>query len=189
MRSTDSGVDALASVDACFRFCCISAACWTPQQSKPAYLVMIQQDPILQSFIFFSIAYSQQIAQCVNLQLVEILVNGRVQQALELDNAGADFCGRCFFCCGCLCCCVCWSLRGCVAGGICLGRRKAKLFFGYIEKRSFDFADGLVAEFVDGVDNVVQQCLRRVSTASRPDIQSANPPEAYSGSAQSAAPS
>jgi hypothetical protein len=33
------------------------------------------------------------------------------------------------------------------------------LFFGDIEEGCFDFANGLVGEFVDGVDDVVEECL------------------------------
>ena len=46
-----------------------------------------------------------------------------------------------------------------IVGGVWCGERKTKLFFGYVEQCGLDFADGLVGEFVDGVDNVVEECL------------------------------
>jgi hypothetical protein len=49
-----------------------------------------------------------------------------------------------------------------VVGVLCLGGSsggEAELFFGDIEEGCFDFANGLVGEFVDGVDDVVEECL------------------------------
>jgi len=46
-----------------------------------------------------------------------------------------------------------------IVGRVWCSGRKAKLVFGYIEECGLDFADGLVGEFVDGVDNVVEECL------------------------------
>jgi uncharacterized Rmd1/YagE family protein len=58
---------------------------------------MIQNNPILQPFIFLRIAHSQQIAQSVNLELVEILVDCAVEQTFELDDSSRDFSGSGIF--------------------------------------------------------------------------------------------
>jgi hypothetical protein len=36
---------------------------------------------------------------------------------------------------------------------------ETKFFFGDVEEGDFDLADGLIREFVDGVDNVVEEGL------------------------------
>jgi hypothetical protein len=49
-----------------------------------------------------------------------------------------------------------------VVGFLCLGGSsggEAELFFGDIEEGYFDLADGLIGEFVDCVDDVVEECL------------------------------
>lgn len=155
---------------------------------------MIQQDPILQPLIFLRITHRQQIAQRINLQLVKILVDSRIQQALELDNTSADFRGRCFFRCRfcCVCCVLGVRVSRSIGSRICCSGRKAKLFFRHIEQCSFDFANGLVGEFVDGIDNVVEECLCGASVTESQQAarrQRRNSPRAYSGNAQSAAPS
>jgi hypothetical protein len=49
-----------------------------------------------------------------------------------------------------------------IVGVLCLGGSsggETKFFFGDVEEGDFDLADGLIREFVDGVDNVVEEGL------------------------------
>lgn len=73
-----------------------------------------------------------------------------------------------------------------VVGVLCLGGSsggEAELFFGDIEEGCFDLADGLVGEFVDGVDDVVEECLEFfVNTGPLGKCEGAGSREGYSGS-------
>jgi hypothetical protein len=44
---------------------------------------------------------------------------------------------------------------------------KAKFFFGDIEEGCFDSTNGLECEFVDGIDDVVEECLQLVKACSK----------------------
>jgi hypothetical protein len=70
----ESGVGASASVEGGWISYSMSGVAHTTQQYK-THLIMIQNDPILQTFVFFGIANSQQIAQSIDFELVEVLVD------------------------------------------------------------------------------------------------------------------
>lgn len=56
------------------------------------YPVMVQHDPVLQTFVLLHIGDGQEIPQGIDLKLVKGLVDGRIEQTLQLDYTGLNLC-------------------------------------------------------------------------------------------------
>lgn len=124
--------------------------------------------------------HGQDAPQHVDLQLVEVLIHGRLQERFELVDSIVDLCPRLRI----YCVPVGVIVRRAVLGGgsVCEAERCG----GGIGQPVFDSGNGAVDELVDGVDDIVQQGLGCVSRW-RWGWDRVGLPEAYSGSALSEA--